>query len=305
MVETSPADALQNPQRSDSMENETANPELPSGKPEPEPVLEAREEPAAAPTPGPQPVGEELGNEETVTPTPEPEPVAEVVVAEEPAAPTPEPEPVAEEAAAATPEPAQAELGQEKAPAEPAPPPVATDAKHWYVVKVQSGREESIKSAVERRVKIEGLQEYYGEIIIPTEKYTDMVRGKRVVKERKLYPGYLMVNVEYNDRILYLFRETSGVGDFVGGGFNKAPQPMSPDEIARMRGRTGEEIAPGAAPKPKFDKGDRVKVKDGTFAGMEGEVKELLEGKGAVRVELTIFGRPVPVELEYWQVDNV
>lgn len=174
------------------------------------------------------------------------------------------------------------------------------------MVKVQSGREESIKSAVERRVKIEGLQEYYGQIMIPTEKYTDMVRGKRIVKERKLYPGYLMVNVEYNDRILYLFRETSGVGDFVGGGgINKAPQPMSDDEIARMIGKSGESPGPGVAPKPKFDKGDRVKVKDGTFAGMEGEVKELIEAKGAVRVELTIFGRPVPVELEYWQVDNV
>ena len=72
-----------------------------------------------------------------------------------------------------------------------------------------------------------------------------------------------------------------------------------------MQGRRGDEIAPGVVSKPKFDKGDRVKVKDGTFAGMEGEVKELLEAKGAVRVELTIFGRPVPVELEYWQVDNV
>ena len=177
--------------------------------------------------------------------------------------------------------------------------------KHWYVVKVQSGREESIKEAIEKRVKIEGLEEYIGQIIIPIERVTEMRGGKRTVRERKLYPGYLMVEVEFNDRILYLFRETSGVGDFVGAGVNHPPQPMAAHEVERMLGRQGEQKEGIAHTKPKFDRGDRVKVKDGTFAGMDGEVKELLEAKGLVRVELTIFGRPVPVELEYWQVDPV
>lgn len=196
----------------------------------------------------------------------------------------------------------------------PEPPPIAQapddgeetlpSNKHWYVVKVQSGREDSIKGAIERRVKIERLEEYFGQIIIPMEKVTEMRNGKRVVRDRKLYPGYLMVEVEYNDRILYLFRETSGVGDFVGGSLQHAPQPMPAHEVERMLGRQGEQVPGVTHTKPKFDRGDRVKVKDGTFAGMEGEVKELLEAKGLVRVELTIFGRPVPVELEYWQVDN-
>ena len=199
------------------------------------------------------------------------------------------------------PPPTEPETDSEEAPE----PTVAhvLDNKQWYVVKVQSGREESIKDAIERRVKIEGLEEYFGQIIIPVERVTEMVRGKRVVKEKKLYPGYLMVNVEFNDRILYLFRETSGVGDFVGGGPNQAPQPMKPHEVERMLGRQGE-IKPGLEPsKSRFSSGDRVKIKDGTFAGMEGEVKEVMEAKGTVKVELTIFGRPVPVELEYWQVD--
>lgn len=181
--------------------------------------------------------------------------------------------------------------------------PAPANNKHWYVVKVQSGREESIKEAIEKRVKIEGLEEYFGQIVIPTERITEMRGSKRVTRERKLYPGYLMVEVEYNDRILYLFRETSGVGDFVGGGVNHPPPPMSPREIERIQpGKVQEGVA---AAKPRFDRGDRVKVKDGTFIGMEGEVKEILETKGLVRVELTIFGRPVPVELEYWQVENV
>ena len=197
--------------------------------------------------------------------------------------------------------PPEAEEGPEGG--QPAPPP---SKKRWYVVKVQSGREESIKDAIERRVKIEGLEEYFGQIIIPVERVTEMSRGKRVVKTRKLYPGYLMCEVEYNDRILYLFRETSGVGDFVGGSVNRAPPPMPDREVEAMLGRQLNETAAREKPiKPRFDKGDRVRVKDGTFAQMEGEVKEILEAKNLVRVELTIFGRPVPVELEYWQVEPV
>jgi transcriptional antiterminator NusG len=207
-----------------------------------------------------------------------------------------------EEASAAPPEPEPAE-GAAEAPPSPEAPEKPSN-KRWYVVKVQSGREESIKQAIEKGIKREGLEEYFGQIVIPTEKVTEMSKGKRVVRERKLYPGYLMVEVEFNDRILYLFRETSGVGDFVGGGVNRPPPPMAPEEVARMLGRA--EAVPGIKiPKLKFDKGDRVKVKDGTFVGMEGEVKEILEAKSLVRVELTIWGRPVPVELEYWQVEPV
>lgn len=215
--------------------------------------------------------------------------------------------------AAAVAEPAAQKNGAAKPPKAPpdapeadgpAPGPAAPDTKRWYVVKVQSSREESIKDAIERRVKIEGLDECFGQIIIPVERVTEMRSGKRVVKERKLFPGYLMVNVEYNDRILYLFRETSGVGDFVGGSLHHPPQPMSDKEVEKMLQRQSSGDDPKlVTTKPRFDRGDRVKVRDGTFAGMEGEVKELLEAKGAVRVELTIFGRPVPVELEYWQVE--
>ena len=89
----------------------------------------------------------------------------------------------------------------------------------------------------------------------------------------------------------------------MGGGLNQPPQPMKDSEVEFML-QQQQQTVPGPGPsKPKFDRGDKVKVKDGTFAGMEGEVKEILEAKGSVRVELTIFGRPVPVELEYWQVE--
>jgi transcriptional antiterminator NusG len=193
--------------------------------------------------------------------------------------------------------------------------PKADDPKKWYIVKVQSGREESIKDAIERRVRIEGLEEYFGQIKIPVEKVTELRAGKRVVRSRKKFPGYLMANVEFNDRILYLFRETSGVGDFVGATVNRAPTPMPQHEVDRMLAeeaiQQGEKVPVHLQKiKLKFDKGDRVRVRDGTFQGMEGEVKDILEPKEAkdpvrVRVELTIFGRPVPVEVEAWQVDPV
>jgi transcription termination/antitermination protein NusG len=196
---------------------------------------------------------------------------------------------------------------------EPESEPPAPSKKRWYVVKVQSGREDSIKEAIERRVKIDGIEEFYGQIIIPVEVVTEMRGGKRVKKEHKLYPGYLMVEVEYNDRILYLFRETSGVGDFVGhtmvGGVTRPPTPMNAQEVERMwRRYTGpkEDIAPTPVfTKPKFDRGDRLRVNDGTFAGMEGEVMEINQEKGLVKLQLTIFGRPVSVDLEFWQVEKV
>ena len=186
--------------------------------------------------------------------------------------------------------------------AEPEPP----SNKRWYVVKVQSGREESIKEAIERRVKIEGLEEYFGQIVIPVEKVTEVRNNKKRVKEHKLYPGYLMAEVEFNDRILYLFRETSGVGDFVGATATRPPQPMSQREVDRMLGGPGkEESGKEKVIKPKFEKGDKLRVRDGIFSGMEGEVKEILEAKNSVKLELLIFGRPTSVELEYWQVEPV
>lgn len=214
----------------------------------------------------------------------------------------PPPVPSTEMAAA---EPTQPPPAPAESPEAPAAVSEGPSNKNWYVVKVQSGREESIKEAIERRVKIEGLEEFFGQIVIPTERITEIKSGKRVQKDRKLYPGYLMAEVEFNDRILYLFRETSGVGDFVGGSVSRPPPPMPPREVERMLRSQGKPKEDSVVAKPQFEQGDRVKVRDGTFAGMEGEVKELLESLGRVRVELTIFGRPVPVELEYWQVEPV
>jgi transcription termination/antitermination protein NusG len=200
-------------------------------------------------------------------------------------------------------DPAAETIAEAAPPAEEVPPPPLSK-KRWYVVKVQSGREDSIKEAIERRVRIEALEEYFGQIVIPVETVTEMRNNRKVTKHHKLYPGYLMAEVEYNDRILYLFRETSGVGDFVGGTVTRPPMPMSTNEVEKMLG-IKERNKPGPLkPKPpKFQPGDRLRVKKGTFAGMEGDLVTLMEEEAKVELTLTIFGRPVKVQIDYWDVE--
>jgi transcriptional antiterminator NusG len=273
--------------------------------PEPSPAAPVASEPQPADAAAPA-ATDAVPHPEPETPAPElaPEPLSsaappnpDVAVKEEKAKPTKQSKSAKASAAHKDPDKAEPDAAGQ-----------APTNKRWYAVKVQSGREESIKDAIERRVKIEGLEEYFGQILIPVERVQEIKSGKRVVKERKKFPGYLMAEVEYNDRILYLFRETSGVGDFVGGDArgNRPPPPLPQREIDRMLGGPpGKDEGKAIPEKPAFEKGDRVKVKDGIFAGMEGEVKDILEAKGQVRVELTIFGRPTSVELEYWQVEQL
>lgn len=175
----------------------------------------------------------------------------------------------------------------------------------WYILKVQSNRERSIADALKRKVAIEGLERYVDvdNILVPTEKVTEFKAGKKKIVERKLYPGYIVVRMNINDDSWFAIRETSGIGDFTGAGGK--PSPMLAHEIARIV-QTDEEVSDDS-PKLdiKFKTGDRVKVKDGTFEGFEGEVGTIDAQSGKVQVMISIFGRSTPVELEYWQVEGV
>ena len=205
---------------------------------------------------------------------------------------------------------------EEAPPAKPPAPPVLPDPDEdpppelvWYVLKVQSSREDTIRDALERRVKIQGLQRFFNRIVVPTEKITEIRNNKKRVVERKSYPGYIMVEMELNEKTWFVVRETPGVGDFVGahpGNLERAPTPMSPKEVQRMLGPTGAGAeAPVVAEKPRgLEVGNRVRVVDGTFNGMEGIVKTILDAVGKVQVEVSIFGRPVAVDLEYYQVEE-
>lgn len=173
----------------------------------------------------------------------------------------------------------------------------------WYVLKVQSSREDTIRDALERRVKIQGLQRFFGRIVVPTEKITEIRNNKKRVVERKSYPGYIMVEMELNEKTWFVVRETPGVGDFVGA--HGTPTKMTHDEVNKM---LGQETAKDEKPAPikyDFERGDRVKIKDGPFENFEGTVEDVIEQRGLVKVMLIIFNRPTPVDLEYWQVERI
>jgi transcription termination/antitermination protein NusG len=180
----------------------------------------------------------------------------------------------------------------------------------WYILKVQSNREKSIADALRRKVRVEGLDRYFDKdedgnplVIVPTEKVTEFKAGKKKIVERKLYPGYICVRMHITDETWFAVRDTAGIGDFTGAGGK--PSPMQPHEVARITPSTEEESAETPKLDIKFKVTDRVKVKDGTFEGFEGEVGAIDAQSGKITVMISIFGRSTPVELEYWQVEGV
>jgi transcriptional antiterminator NusG len=173
----------------------------------------------------------------------------------------------------------------------------------WYILKVQSNREDSIREALLRRVKIAGMESFFGDIIVPTEMVTEFKGGKRRIMKRKLYPGYLVIQMEINDETWFLVRETPGIGDFTGAA--GSPTPMQPHEVARIIAKKEEKEDETPKLKIGFHSGDRVKINEGTFENFEGEVDSIDETNGRVTVMINIFGRSTPVELEYWQIESL
>jgi len=210
---------------------------------------------------------------------------------------------------------ASADVGQEPEAEEPeaeepeAEEPEAEDEEddesrlQWFVLKVTTNREKSIRQSLLRRIAREGLDEFFTEVIIPTENVVETKAGKKKVSEQKLFPGYLFVQMVLNDETWYLVRGTSGIGDFTGAGGK--PVAMSDEEVSRMLGKEEEKEAEPARIKIDFSAGDVVKIKDGPFESFEGEIDEIDEASGKISVLIEIFGRHTPAELEYWQVEKV
>jgi transcription termination/antitermination protein NusG len=188
---------------------------------------------------------------------------------------------------------------------------VATMSKNWFVLRVASNREDQVRDALEKKVKIENLGDLVGRILVPTERIKRVKGGQQKVAERKLYPGYVFVEMEMNndgtipERAYYLFKDTQGVGDFIGQ--RNKPSPMSVDEVSKMLQdvEKSESQSGSGQVKVEFKKGDPIKIKEGPFENFEGTVDEIFPDKGMVRVIVTIFGRATPLELEYWQLEKV
>ncbi|MHC5033947.1 MAG: transcription termination/antitermination protein NusG [Planctomycetota bacterium] len=177
--------------------------------------------------------------------------------------------------------------------------------RRWFVLRVQSNREERVRENLSTLLELENIRPRVPEILVPTESVTELRGGKRQVVQRKLYPGYVIVQIEVDEwgnipqDLWHLIRETSGVGDFIGA---EKPWPMRDEEVARILGQA-EEVEE-EVPKLKIDlkEGQMVQIREGPFKNVEGYIEEVNTTSGKVRVVINIFNRATPVELEYWQV---
>lgn len=190
----------------------------------------------------------------------------------------------------------------------PRPLPHGGRPMQWYVLRVASNREDQVCEALTRKVKIEHLEERIGRILVPTQREKRMRGGTARVFDRKLYPGYVFVEMapeedgSIAENVWFVIKETMSVGDFIGS--DGKPTPMKQHDVEKMLTvveKSAEQ--PTLAGMAGLKKGDPIKVKEGPFENFEGEIDEVFPDKGHVRVIVTIFGRPTPIELEYWQVE--
>ena len=174
--------------------------------------------------------------------------------------------------------------------------------KNWYVVHTQTGSEEKVKAALEKKVVSEGLQELITKVIVPTEQVSEVRGGKKKISQRKFFPGYLLLEMELNEKTYLFIKNTLGVTGFIGLG--KKPMPLPQAEVENILKRTQDTQAK-PSPKVIFEKGEQVRVTEGPFVNFNGSIEEVHPEKGKIKVSVSIFGRATPVELEYWQVEKV
>jgi transcriptional antiterminator NusG len=178
----------------------------------------------------------------------------------------------------------------------------------WYVLRVAANKEMQVRDALERKVNEEGLVDIIGRIEVPTEQIKRIRGGKQTVHRRKLYPGYVFMEMEattdgkVQERAWFLIKGTSGVGDFIGT--EGVPTPMRDTDVAKM---LLEAEKPEEAPsiKVEFKKGDQIKIREGAFENFEGVVDSIDAERGIVSVVVTIFGRSTPLDIEYWQIEKI
>lgn len=174
--------------------------------------------------------------------------------------------------------------------------------KKWYIVNTQTGCEATAKAAIEERIRSQKMEEFFGEILIPSENVVELVKGQKQTKSRKFFPGYMFVQMFLNDETWHLVKHSSKVTGFVGGAKTRPPE-VPEAEVFRVT----QQMA-GVAEKPKqkvkFSVGESVTVIDGPFSNFSGTVEEINEDKAKVKVLVSIFGRPTPVELDFIQVEK-
>lgn len=179
--------------------------------------------------------------------------------------------------------------------------------KQWFVLHTLTGQEQKVKRSIEARVRIEEMGEYIGEVVIPTEKVSEVKNGVKTTVTRKFFPGYVLINLSLYDDARNVMeptwrflKETSGVIGFIGG---ERPMPLSTAEVDAIVNQVAEKKEK-VKPKVQFEPGETVKITDGPFMSFNGTVDEVDPDRGKLKVSVAIFGRSAPVELEYWQVER-
>jgi len=175
-------------------------------------------------------------------------------------------------------------------------------SKRWYVVHVYSGMEKSVHKAMLERIERAGLQSLFGQVLVPSEEVVESKGGQKSISERRIFPGYVLVEMELTDESWHVIKNTPRVTGFLGGSGNR-PTPISEKEVSKILSQMEEGVE---KPRPKvlFEVGEMVRVKDGPFADFNGNVEEVNYEKSKVRVSVAIFGRSTPVELDFSQVEK-
>jgi len=175
-------------------------------------------------------------------------------------------------------------------------------AKHWYVLHAYSGFEHQVKRSLEDRIRHSQMDDFFGEILVPTEEVVEMRSGQKRRSERKFFPGYVLVQMELNDDTWHLVKSVPKIMGFIGGSSDR-PSPISDREAEQILNRV-QEGAEKPKPKVLFEPGEMVRVTDGPFTDFNGVVEEVNYEKSRLRVAVLIFGRSTPVELEFGQVEK-
>ncbi len=179
--------------------------------------------------------------------------------------------------------------------------------KQWFVLHTLSGQENKVKESIERRLQRDEMEDYIAEVLIPTEKISEVKKGKKTTSTRKFYPGYVLINMalydtekKLLDKTWYYIQDTPGLIGLVGG---DRPVPLRKDEVDVILNQI-EEKKEKVKPKITFEPGETVKVTDGPFLNFSGVIEEIDPDRGKLKISVSIFGRTAPVELEYWQVER-
>ncbi len=173
----------------------------------------------------------------------------------------------------------------------------------WYVIHTMTGKEDNVKKSLDKQLVADPKKkEMIATVLIPTEKVSEIREGEKKITERKFFPGYLLVEMDLNDKTWYIIKNTPGITGFVGT--KTMPVPLSDAEVEDILQQT-KEAKEKPVPKIVFKSGEAVRVKEGPFKNFNGNIEEANVEKGKIKVMISIFGRPTPVELEAWQIEKV